>query len=264
MARASVPTRTQPYWTDTLSEIALHAATLIASFFQAVTGVGFGMIAGPVVLVVMNDPAAVVISTCMSWLISIVLFPFLRRGTDLGMLARLATGAVIGLPAGLWLLGQADIAELKLMAGIVIGVSTFAMVFGLPGTKKPGLAGDLIFGGLGGLFGGCLAMPGPTAAIRMSGLGHDKAKVRATMVSFFFVVWPMIFMGQWATAGITSQTMWNALGLVPATLAGIVIGNAVAARLSERFFRRLVIGVLVVTSASLLTDAALNGLGGTP
>ena len=261
MAPASAPIPTRWCWPDMLSDAALHGASLVASFFQSVTGVGFGMIAGPVVLVVLNDPAAVVISTSMSWLISICLFPFLRRGTDFPMLWRLSGGAVLGMPVGLYMLSLAGIETLKLIAGLLIGALTCAMIFGLPGMRRPGLGGDLIFGGLGGVFGACLAIPGPPAAIRMSGLGHDKTTVRATMVSFFFLVWPLIFAGQALTKGISEATMWNALSLVPATMAGIVIGNLVAARLSERFFRGLVLGILILMSISLLANAAIDGLG---
>ena len=245
-----------------MGDFLMQAAALLASFFQSVTGVGFGMIAGPVILIVLDDPAAVVISTCMSWLISICLFPVLRRGTDLGMLARLLGGAALGMPFGLVLLSLATVGTLKLIAGILIGVLTCAMIFGLPGMRRPGLAGDLVFGGLCGVFGACLAIPGPPAAIRMSGLGFDKAKVRATMVSFFFLIWPVILVGQAATRDIGAETLWSALSLVPATLAGIVIGNLVATRLSERVFRNLVMGILVVMSASLLANTAIYGLGG--
>ena len=238
-----------------LETLILHAATMLASFFQAVTGIGFGMVAGPVVLMVLDDPAAVVISTLMSWLISLVLFPFLWRGTDGPMLRRLSLGAALGLPAGLVLLSIASVAGLKLMAGIVIAVLTAMMLFGAPGMSRKGLAGDLTFGALGGLFGGCLAMPGPTAALRLSGLGHDKVTIRATMVSFFAVVWPIVFAGQWLTIGITAETAWNALSLVPATLGGLFLGNWAATRVSEKVFRTMVYVFLVATAVSLLINA---------
>ena len=41
-----------------LGTLALHIAAALAAFFQSVTGIGFGMIAGPVILMVLNDPAA--------------------------------------------------------------------------------------------------------------------------------------------------------------------------------------------------------------
>lgn len=242
-----------------MSEILLHAASLIAAFFQTVTGIGFGMIAGPVVLIVLNDPAAVVISTLMSWLIALCLFPFLRRGADLRMLGRLVAGAALGLPAGLVVLSVSDVDTLKLIAGVTIAVLTGMMIFGVRGLERPGLTGDLLAGALAGFFGGCLAMPGPTAALRLAGLGHGKVTVRATMICFFCTVWPVIFLGQWGTAGLSMTTLGNAVLLVPATLGGIVLGNVAAGRVSEVFFRQLVLGILVLTSVSLIANAVWMG-----
>lgn len=245
-----------------MGDLLLQIASLIAAFFQSVTGVGFGMIAGPVILIVLEDPAAVVISTCLSWLIAVCLFPMLRRGTDLSMMLRLLAGAAMGLPLGLWVWSVAGILTLKLLAGVTIGTLTAMMLFGAPGMRTPGLKADLAFGALGGFFGGCLAMPGPPAALRMTGLRAEKAVSRATLVSFFMGVWPLIFAGQALTRGISTSTLTSAGMLVPATLAGIVLGNYAASRVSETFFRRLVIGFLILTAAGLLADSARVWIGG--
>ena len=244
-----------------LSDLALHIATIIAAFFQSVTGIGFGMIAGPVVLVILNDPSAVLISTLMSWLIALCLWPSVRRDVDSAALQRFLAGAVLGLPGGLALLTVADVELLKTLAGLVIAAMTAAMLFGLPGMSRPGLGGDLLFGALGGLFGACLAMPGPTVALRLAGLAHSKTAIRGTMVTFFCAVWPIIFAGQVLTGGIDAATLWNAAALIPATLGGVAVGQWATERVSERLFRRMVIFFLLATSASLLAASVLSFLG---
>ncbi|MEM6623162.1 MAG: TSUP family transporter [Pseudomonadota bacterium] len=240
----------------------MHAATFAAAFFQSVTGVGFGMIAGPVILVVLHDPSAVVLSSAMSWLIALCLFPWLWRGSDPQMLRRLLLGAALGIVPGVILLSAVDVVVLKAIAGLTIATLTTLIVFGAPGAKRPGAAGDMVAGGLGGLFGGALAMPGPTAAVRMNGLSHSKARVRATMVAFFVLVWPMILLAQWVSLGISAETAWNALKLVPGTLAGLAVGNYAASRVSEDFFRRIVLVLLTLTAASLLGTAVWDWIGG--
>ena len=143
----------------------MQAVTVLAGFSQLVTGIGFGMIAGPIILTVMNDPTAIIISTLMSWLISVCLFPILRMGTDILMLLRLVGGTALGAPFGWALLFVADVYLLKLVAGLVIGLLTLLMIFGAPGMSKKGNVRDVFFGALGGLFGASLAMPGPLAAL---------------------------------------------------------------------------------------------------
>lgn len=251
---------------DAASIVILNAAAVIAAFFQSVTGIGFGMIAGPVILMVLSDPVAIVISTLMSWLIGLVLFPFLRRGADWALALRLLGGAVAGLPLGLVLVSIASVAVLKLICATAIAVLTAIMVVGAPAARRPGTGGDLAFGFLAGVFGGCLAMPGPTAVIRAAGLGLEKARVRATMVTFFAMVWPLIFAGQWLSLDIGRETFLNAAMLAPATLGGLMIGNWAASRASERVFRSMVMVFLVLTSMTLFVDALISlagAIGGT-
>ena len=247
-----------------LATFLLHAAAGVAAFFQSVTGIGFGMIAGPVILMVLDDPGAVVISTCMSALIAYALFPLVRRGADWRLTLRLLAAAALGVPIGAALLAVADIQVLKLVAGLVIAVLTVMLLFGAPGTGRPGLTGDLIFGGLGGLLGGALAMPGPTAALRAAALGHSKVAVRASMMGFFVGVWPMILVAQAVALDLSAQTFWNALSLVPATLAGLGVGHYAAGRVSEGFFRRVVTLLLFATAASLLGNVIWTWIGGAP
>lgn len=240
-----------------IDQVLLHAAAALAAFFQSAVGIGFGMVAGPVILLVLEDPAAVVISTCMSWLIALILFPWLRQGTDWPMMGRLTLGAVLGVVPGALLLGSVGIDVLKAIAGLAIGALTLAMIFGLPGMDRPGRTGDVVFGLLAGAFGGCLAIPGPPAALRMTGLGYPKKTVRATMVSFFCVIWAMIIAAQMTVLTIPVQTFWNALMLVPATLGGLAIGNWAADKVSETVFRRMVIVFLLAAAISLLAASFL-------
>ncbi|MEM1162300.1 MAG: hypothetical protein AAGJ28_15300, partial [Pseudomonadota bacterium] len=61
--------------------------------------------------------------------------------------------------------------------------------------------------------------------------------------------------------GLPRDTLWNALSLVPATLAGLAIGNWAAARVSEAFFRRLVFGVLFAAAAALMLSVLQDWMG---
>lgn len=243
-------------------ELLLFAAAGLAAFFQSVTGIGFGMIAGPVVLLVLAEPAAVVISTLMSWLIALVLMPVVWRSIDWQRLGRYLAGAALGLPLGLAVLAVSDVGALKLLAGTVIGLLTLMMVFGAPGIGAPGRPRDLVFSGLAGIFGGCLAMPGPTVALRMAATGAAKAVVRGTMVAFFALIWPLVLAGQVLVVGLGATTLANAAKLVPAVLLGTLAGQIAAGRVSERAFRRMVLVFLAITAVGLIGEAAWRALGG--
>ena len=241
---------------DLLPDILMQGAVIVAAFFQAVTGIGFGMIAGPPLLMILGDSGAVVVATCMSWLIALVLLPLVWRGADRTMVLRLLGGAALGMPVGLVLLAVLDVTGLKLLAAVVIGALTAAILFGLPGMGRPGKGGDLAFGGLAGGLGGCLAVPGPVAILRMTGLGRPKIETRATMIGFFVIVWPLILAGQVVSIAPTAATFWTAAACVPGTLAGLALGNWAAGLVSERVFRNVVLVGLCANTAALVLDAA--------
>ena len=104
----------------TADTLALHAAVAAAAFFQAVTGIGFGMIAGPVILLVLATPSAMILTNILNWTVALALLPLVWRDADRRLGGRLLLGALLGLPVGAALLGVADVVTLKLAAGVLI------------------------------------------------------------------------------------------------------------------------------------------------
>ena len=50
--------------------LAMHAAVFVASLLQAATGIGFGVIAGPIILLAMNSGSAVQVTILLSLMIA--------------------------------------------------------------------------------------------------------------------------------------------------------------------------------------------------
>ncbi|MCH8244510.1 hypothetical protein IIB97_01325 [Patescibacteria group bacterium] len=57
----------------------LSIAIFAAATLQSATGIGFGVIAGPVLLVVLNDSAAIQVSIILNLLIAMLLAPSKKR-----------------------------------------------------------------------------------------------------------------------------------------------------------------------------------------
>ena len=101
-----------------------------ASALQSSTGIGFGVIAGPLLLIVLNDGAAIQISVLLNLLIALLLAPSLRRKSDRRLLKSLLIGLAIGSPLGLLIYLQVDIALLKTFAGVVVLFTLFLVLRG--------------------------------------------------------------------------------------------------------------------------------------
>jgi uncharacterized membrane protein YfcA len=241
--------------------IALHAAVLAASLLQAATGIGFGVIAGPIMLMVMNSGSlAVQVTILLSLLIAVVLAPSLYRQVHRKVLGRLLLGTVVGVPLGIMVFLHVSLEVLMLLAALSVLFMALSAsgLLSLPlrkGQTPRGEVQNLAIGVLSGAMSASLAMPGPVAAARMSSLAFPKETIRATILVMFVFSYSAAFAFQVGLVGLAPDTWTRAATLLPATLIGVLIGRMLVARISERAFRRLIVVVLVATSLSLFAKS---------
>ncbi|MEO1505436.1 MAG: sulfite exporter TauE/SafE family protein [Pseudomonadota bacterium] len=240
----------------TLIEILVQLLVAAAAFLQGVTGIGFALVAGPVLLMALNDASALQITALLNLLIALVLAPSVAGRADMTLLKRFGAAALIALPFGLALFALASPSILKLVAGVVVGGLTIAMIRGARGgTIKTDARGDWMAGGLAGALGGALSMLGPPISLRMAARRIEKSRNRATVLAFFVVGYPLVFVGQSLATEFSADPLWGTLIYAPATLIGAFAGQFAVKHVSELFFRRLVMVVLLATAVSLIIDA---------
>ena len=243
--------------------LVLHIAVFGAALLQAATGTGFGVIAGPIILMVLNDESAIQVSILLSLLIAVVLTPSLIKSVDRVFLPRLVLGTAIGLPLGVGVFMVATVVLLKVLAGIAVLSMAFlvARAVGLSRDKpalRRGRLQDLAVGAVSGAMSAGLAMPGPAVAACMMTRGQSKVTTRATLLTLFVFSYIGAIAIQAATVGVTTSTINLCFTLAPATLLGVLIGKISAGRISERLFRWAIMLILIATGASLLLGVAVS------
>jgi uncharacterized protein len=240
--------------------ILLGSVVLAASSLQSSAGIGFGVIAGPIMLLMLDSGAAIQISIVLSLLIAITLLPSLWGNVDRQLLLTLLIGTAIGLPIGVGVFLSVPIKLLKLLAGAGV-LLTLALMWIGPRIARPHGSwaserlGDVATGIVSGFMSGSLAMPGPVAAARMAATGRSRDAVRGTMMALFVGSYLAAFALQTALADIERETLWLMLVLAVPALAGVAIGRSLASRLTAVLFNRLIAVVLAATGIALLVDA---------
>jgi len=229
-----------------------------AATLQSATGIGFGVIAGPVLLVILNDNTAIQVSIFLNLLIALLLAPTLRRSADRRLLSRLLLGTAIGSPLGLLIYLSMDIGMLKAFAGVVVLFTLFFVVRSnrtVSTTAEPARSRfvQISIGTIAGVMGGSLAMPGPVPAAWMSAVGYRKETIRATILLMFVFAYAVALVLQYSLAGISGNTLWLCIVHTPATIAGVLVGSVMSSRISEQTFRWLLMAVLIMTGVMLLT-----------
>jgi len=234
----------------------LVIAAFGASALQSATGIGFGVIAGPVLLIALNDGSAIQISVLLNLLIALLLAPSLWQQFDRRLLKILVVGLAIGSPLGLTIYLHMNIALLKLFAGLTVLLTLIMMLRGNRAsstvqTAASGTVERISVGIVAGIMGGSLAMPGPVPAAWMSARGFDKKTIRATILVMFISAYSIALVLQISLAGISAETMKLTAMLVPSTIAGIIVGNFLSSRVSETIFRWLLTSILLFTAIFL-------------
>ena len=94
----------------------LLTATFFASIVQSATGFGFGLIAVPLFLMVLNSTDAIQIVIVVSLIISSIQWLKLRNMTPVFLLKWLIVGCMLGFPVGFVIFTQIELDALKMLS----------------------------------------------------------------------------------------------------------------------------------------------------
>ena len=235
--------------------VMLIMIVIAASTLQAATGIGFGVIAGPALLIAMGSASAIQASILLSLLIALLVSPWTLKKVNRQLLTPILVGICIGSPIGAVLFALMTIGQLKVGAAIAVGFMALAAAglfdrFPLF-TRDSGLRRGAA-GGVSGLLNSTLAMPGPPIAAYTTAIRQDKETIRATTLTAFLIAYPISFALQWGVAGLSDTVMPMVYGLALPTAGGTVLGVILGKFLPYWVFRTVVVLFLIASVVNLL------------
>ena len=206
-----------------LEIVVLMVAVCGASALQSATGIGFGVIAGPILLILLNNGSAIQISIVLNLLIASILTPALWRQADRPLLTQLVTGLAIGSPLGLLIFLNIEVVLLKLGAAGAVLLTLYMVVHDVRAkapdpARRPTRIEQVAIGTIAGIMGVCLAMPGPVPAAWMASNGYRKESIRATILAMFVVSYAVALALQAGLAEISADVARFSLLLAPPTI----------------------------------------------
>jgi len=180
--------------------------------------------------------------------------PSIWRSIDFKLIWPFLVGGLAGVPLGTLLIAYADPRVFKLCFGILLLVFPTALYF----QRQPmamtigGKVADTGIGFAGGVLGGFAGLSGPVPILWASVRGWGKDERRAIFQTFNWTILSAALIVQAASGLITRETMWFALLVLPATLAGAWLGARTYHALSDGNFRDVVLGLLFLSGVGLL------------
>lgn len=263
----------------------LYASIIIgcASFSQSVAGVGFVMVATPFLLSILDVKDTVLITFFLSLICQIIIILRHWHKVHPQMFLNFVIGSAIGAPFGLWLFSVASIYTLKFIVGIsLLSISSFSLYKIRENWKlmdstatfritkespaswsmselRQGFSGrvgvtQLFVGSVAGFFGPSIGMPGIPLTVYFSVVNMDKEAARSTTLGFFIVICLITLLANYFTGNISPTVYRMAPLLVPAVLAGMVIGNLVFPKIPQRWFQLILNLIIFYSSIKILSE----------
>jgi len=221
---------------------------------QAVSGLGFALVAVPVL--------AVVVPERLPQLVLLLVFPLIAAAlvTEHAAVNRpaawwMSVGKLLGTAPGAWLVIALPVRGLQLLFAAITGAAAVA-ILRADRPVEAGVGGQLLAGTVSGVTGTAAGIGGPPLAFVLA--GRDGPEVRSTLSAVFaagnvFSLGGLALAGRLGTADVVlALQLWLPLGL------GFLIGARLRGRVDAARLR-VVLAVVVATGAAALAVEALAG-----
>ena len=241
----------------TPEQIAAAAAILITAYFiRGITGFGSGLISVPLLALFLPLTFVVPLVLLLDFTASLVIGGVNRQHVRWRELMILIVPSIVGVGIGAHLL--VSLPQTPMLVGLAIFVLLFAIksLLNIHGDKPISQAWAVPAALTGGTVGGLFGTGGPPYVIYLSHRIRDKSVLRATLSAVFFAE-GLTRIITFVVAGLLmSREIWIAyLAGLPIVLGVLYAGGRVHYGLSAARMERLIGGLLLVASISLLIKA---------
>lgn len=230
-------------------------AVAAGCYAQAVSGFGFGPIASPLIAAVEGPRAAVVGVAVVATLQSLYVIRRLRPDVRWRAVGLITGASLLGMPLGLLVFSRLSKRALTEVIGIFVIGFAAALWRGwhLPDTRLTEALAGIVSGSLATSTG----TSGPPIVITFHGRGLDPNEFRASLTGVF-TLQGLTAIALFAAGGKFDADVWRVIVVgTPAMLLGWLAGNRTFSRIDPDRFRRIVLGMLVVSGLVALLGAVL-------
>jgi len=238
---------------QTLNLILFVAGTFTAALVTGVAGFAFGIVAAAVWLHFLPPAQTTALIVAYGLIVQGISVWKLRRSIRLVRLIPFLLGGAIGVPIGVELLGWTSPATLRLSVGIVLILfSLYSLVRPQMAPMTAGKAADGAIGVLNGIIGGATGLAGIVLTIWCTLRGWPRDEQRAVFQPVGVAVFLMTGFWLGGTGLIGADTLRLFVIGLPVLFAGTWVGLRLYARLDEAGFRKVVLGLLLISGLGLV------------
>lgn len=232
----------------------LLAGTFVAAIASGLAGFAFALIVSGIYLHVLEPAAATPLVLACSATAQVIGMLRLRGAMSWRGATPMLAGGLVGVPLGALLLSHVPPGPFRLAVGaFLVAYASYALLAGRRAAPLPRSAAvDAGIGAVGGVMGGLAGLSGavPTLWVTMSVQGKEEQRAIYQPYIFVMQLYGLAWLGGAGFLGAIDPRLF--LLVLPAVVAGTLVGLALYARVNDALFRRIVLVLLLASGLSLV------------
>ena len=230
---------------------------LAGGFVNGLTGFGTAMTALPIWVHALAPALASPLAVVCSIIGQMQTLPAIWHAIDFRRLLPFVVGGVLGVPLGVMLLPQVDVALFKMTIGalLVVGCGFLLMYRRAGAWHGGGRPADAVVGFGGGILGGLAGLSGLLPTLWAELRGWEKDARRAVFQGYNLTILVFALASQGVAGFLTAEFGRILLMALPTTLVGVWLGRRLYGRLDTRRFSIAVLLLLMAGGVVLLATA---------
>ncbi|MFF2350932.1 TSUP family transporter [Kitasatospora sp. NPDC058115] len=228
--------------------LVLGLVVLVGSSVQRLAGVGFALVAGPALVLLLGPGDGVMLSNCAAGVISAIGLADSWRQVRLARMLPLIGAAACTVPAGAWTAARVPAPALLIGIGLLVSGAALLVIRGVRASGLRGVRGALAAGAASGFMNSAAGVGGPAVSLYAVNTGWS-AREFVPNAQFYGVAVNLFSL---AAKGVPHLAVpaWST------TAAGIVLGagagKVLAERVAERRARTVVLALALAGGLATL------------
>lgn len=230
------------------------AGVLLGAAVQRVTGLGFGLVSGPLLVLALGPVTGVTLANVVSLLANLVLLAMTWRHVDLRRTALLVVPALLAVPVGAWVVRSLSAPVLSVVIGTTVLVALTAVLVSRRARVLQGRSGAVVAGAMSGLMNSTAAVGGPAVTVYAVSTGWRGPSFVGSLQLYFAAVNAAALLAK-GLPDLELTTWGVAAG---ALVVGSVAGQLLARRISFEQAFPVVIGLALLASSLTVVRGLLQ------
>lgn len=221
---------------------------LLGALAQSVSGIGFALVCGPLLVASLGPVDGVRLSVLLSLVLNVALLTKLWRRVELSRTLLLLVPSALATPAFVLLVRRLPERPAAALAGLVVLVGVALLASGLRWRSARGRAGAVGAGVLAALTNVLAGVAGPVVALWSANAEWEVRAQRASLQAYFLGL-NCVALPALGPPEVPGRLL---LGCLLALAAGALLGLPLARRVSDRTARRVTLALAGAGGAAVL------------